>query len=170
MATAQADLTNISSALELGGSKVCVQSGTTTELNLQDYFRANNMSYEAVATASAEESLKAYSDGRCDVVTADASQLHGERLKLWSPRQHDILPEIISKEPLGPVVRQDDFQWFNVVKWTYYALINAEGDAEYNAPFTVGAHSVAATYAGDKSYNSSTASPIATTTRITSAT
>jgi len=117
---------NISSALELGGSKVCVQSGTTTELNLRDYFRANNMNYEVVATSSADESLKAYIEGRCDVVTADASQLHGERLKLPSPRDHDILPEIISKEPLGPAVRQDDFQWFNIVKWTNFAMLNAE--------------------------------------------
>src|SRR5215204_4342452 len=117
---------NVNSALELNGSKVCVQSGTTTELNLRDYFQANGMQYEAVATATAEDALKAYESGRCDVLTADASALHGERLKTSTPGDHDILPEIISKEPLGPVVRQDDFQWFNIVKWIHFAMLNAE--------------------------------------------
>lgn len=117
---------NVSSALELGGSKVCVQAGTTTELNLQDYFRANGMTYEAVATGTAEDARTAYEAGRCDVLTADASALHGERLKTANPNEHDILPEIISKEPLGPVVRQDDFDWFNIVKWTNYAMLGAE--------------------------------------------
>jgi general L-amino acid transport system substrate-binding protein len=116
----------VSSALELGGTKVCVQTGTTTELNLEDYFRANGMAYEAVALATADEALKAYEEGRCDVRTADASALHGERLKTASPDDHEILPEIISKEPLGPVVRQDDFQWFNIVKWTNFAMLDAE--------------------------------------------
>jgi general L-amino acid transport system substrate-binding protein len=117
---------NISSALELGGSKVCVQTGTTTELNLRDYFQANGMAYEAIAVTTADEALKAYEAGRCDVRTADASALHGERLKTSAPNDHDILPEIISKEPLGPVVRQDDFQWFNIVKWTNFAMLDAE--------------------------------------------
>jgi general L-amino acid transport system substrate-binding protein len=117
---------NIGSALELNGSKICVQTGTTTELNLRDYFRANRMTYEAVALETADEALKAYESGRCDVRTADASALHGERLKTSSPNEHDILPEIISKEPLGPVVRQDDFQWFNIVKWINFALLDAE--------------------------------------------
>src|SRR5215208_1465127 len=117
---------NVNSALELNGSKVCVQSGTTTELNLRDYFQANGMKYEAVATATAEDALKAYEAGRCDVLTADASALHGERLKTSDPNDHDILPEIISKEPLGPVVRQGDDQWFNIVKWTHFAMLNAE--------------------------------------------
>ena len=117
---------NVSSALELGGTKVCVQTGTTTELNLRDFFTANKMAYEAVALATADEALKAYEAGRCDVRTADASALHGERLKTASPNDHDILPEIISKEPLGPVVRQDDFQWFNIVKWTNFAMLDAE--------------------------------------------
>jgi general L-amino acid transport system substrate-binding protein len=84
------------------------------------------MTYEAVALATADEALKAYEAGTCDVRTADASALHGERLKTLSPNDHDILPEIISKEPLGPVVRQDDFQWFNIVKWTNFALLDAE--------------------------------------------
>jgi general L-amino acid transport system substrate-binding protein len=114
------------SGLELSGSKVCVQAGTTTELNLRDYFQVNNMSYEVVAASTLSEARTAYEAGRCDVLTADASALHGERLKTAKPDDHDILPEIISKEPLGPVVRQDDFQWFNIVKWVHFAMLNAE--------------------------------------------
>jgi general L-amino acid transport system substrate-binding protein len=117
---------NVSSALELNGSRVCVQTGTTSELNLQDFFRANGMRYEAVPAGSAEEARSAYESGRCDVLTTDASALHGERLKTAAPNDHDILPDIISKEPLGPAVRQDDVQWFNIVKWTNFALLNAE--------------------------------------------
>jgi general L-amino acid transport system substrate-binding protein len=117
---------NVSSALELTGSRICVQSGTTTELNLRDYFAAYGMRYEAVAAATADEALAAYIDGRCDVLTADTSQLHGQRLKSPKPPDHDILPEIISKEPLGPAVRQDDIQWFNIVKWTNFAMLHAE--------------------------------------------
>jgi general L-amino acid transport system substrate-binding protein len=117
---------NVTSALELKGAKICVQSGTTTELNLRDYFAANNMQYEPVPTATAEEALAGYIAGRCDVLTADASALHGERLKTPQPGDHDILPEIISKEPLGPAVRQDDVQWFNIVKWVNFAMLNAE--------------------------------------------
>jgi general L-amino acid transport system substrate-binding protein len=117
---------NVTTALELSGSRVCVQTGTTTELNLQDYFRANGMTYQAIPASSAEEARKAYESGGCDVLTTDASALHGERLKTSNPNDHDILPEIISKEPLGPVVRQDDIQWFNIVKWTHFAMLNAE--------------------------------------------
>ena len=117
---------NLTSALELGGSRVCVQTGTTTELNLRDFFRANGMSYEPVPASNAEEARRAYEAGRCDVLTTDASALHGERLKTSAPDDHMILPDIISKEPLGPVVRQDDIQWFNVVKWTHFAMLNAE--------------------------------------------
>jgi general L-amino acid transport system substrate-binding protein len=117
---------NLTSALELTGTRICVQSGTTTELNLRDYFSANSMAYEAIATPTAEEALAAYNAGRCDVLTADASALHGERLKTPQPGDHDILPEIISKEPLGPAVRQDDVQWFNVVKWANFAMLDAE--------------------------------------------
>jgi general L-amino acid transport system substrate-binding protein len=116
----------VSSASELGGASVCTQTGTTTELNLADYFRANNMNYEVVAFENNAEVIDAYDAGRCDVFTTDASGLYGTRLILASPDEHMILPEIISKEPLGPVVRQGDDQWFNVVKWTYYALLNAE--------------------------------------------
>jgi general L-amino acid transport system substrate-binding protein len=117
---------NATSALELTGSKICVQSGTTTELNLRDYFAANNMRYEAMPVGTLEEALAAYVAGRCDVLTADASALHGERLKTPQPADHDILPEIISKEPLGPAVRQDDVQWFNIVKWVNFAMLDAE--------------------------------------------
>ena len=117
---------NVSSALDLGGSKVCVQSGTTTEANLADYFDANNMTYTKVTTATPAETLTAYTDGRCDVVTSDSSQLYALRAKLAAPGDHLILPDVISKEPLGPVVRQGDDQWFNIVKWTHFALLDAE--------------------------------------------
>jgi general L-amino acid transport system substrate-binding protein len=116
----------VSSAHELDGATVCTQTGTTTELNLADFFRANGMSYEVVAFDRNDEVLSAYNAGRCDVHTTDASGLYAERLRLADPDEHMILPEIISKEPLGPVVRQGDDQWFNVVKWTYFALLNAE--------------------------------------------
>jgi general L-amino acid transport system substrate-binding protein len=117
---------NATSALELGGSKICVQSGTTTELNLKDYFRNNKMDYQPVTFTSADEARMAYDAGRCDVLTSDVSQLHAERLKLGKPVDHTILADIISKEPLGPAVRQGDDQWLNVVKWTHFAMINAE--------------------------------------------
>jgi general L-amino acid transport system substrate-binding protein len=116
----------IDTALQLGGKTVCTQTGTTSELNLSDYFRANDMSLNVLAFATAEESRKAYDDRKCDVLTSDVSQLYAERLKLAAPDSHLILPEVISKEPLGPVVRQGDDQWFNLVKWTLYSLINAE--------------------------------------------
>ncbi|WP_119268644.1 amino acid ABC transporter substrate-binding protein [Taklimakanibacter deserti] len=116
----------VNSALNLNGASVCTQTGTTTELNLADYFKANNMTYQVVAFEKNEEVLKAYQDGRCDVYTTDQSGLYAERLKLAAPDDHIILPEIISKEPLGPLVRQGDDAWFNVVKWTYFALVNAE--------------------------------------------
>ena len=116
----------IDTALELSGKTVCVQSGTTTELNLADYFRANNMSLSVATFPTAQEARTGYDEKKCDVLTSDVSQLHAERLKLSAPNTHIILPEVISKEPLGPVVRQGDDQWFNLIKWTLYALINAE--------------------------------------------
>ncbi|MCT8973116.1 amino acid ABC transporter substrate-binding protein [Microbaculum marinisediminis] len=116
----------VSSALELSGASVCTNTGTTTELNVADYFRANNMEYEIVAFEKADEVVAAYDAGRCDVYTTDASGLYAQRLKLTNPDEHMVLPEIISKEPLGPVVRQGDDQWFNVAKWVLFALINAE--------------------------------------------
>jgi general L-amino acid transport system substrate-binding protein len=118
--------TTASSALELDNAKVCVQSGTTTELNLVDYFRANNMRLERITFPTAPEAAKAYDAGRCDVFTSDVSQLHAERLGLAKPDDHVILPDVISKEPLGPAVRQGDEQWADIVKWTVFAMINAE--------------------------------------------
>ena len=116
----------VSSALELSGASICTNTGTTTELNVADYFRANKMEYEIVAFEKADEVVAAYDAGRCDVYTTDASGLYAQRLKLTDPDEHIVLPEIISKEPLGPVVRQGDDQWFNVAKWVLFAMINAE--------------------------------------------
>jgi len=116
----------VNSALELNGASVCTQSGTTTELNLADYFRANSMRYEVIAFGTADEMVKAYESGRCDALTTDVSQLYAEKLKLANANDHVILPEIISKEPLGPVVRHGDDQWFDVVKWTLFGMLNAE--------------------------------------------
>jgi general L-amino acid transport system substrate-binding protein len=117
---------NVESAIELDGRSFCLQTGTTGELNVADYFRANNMTYSAVELASLDEILTAYDGGRCDVFATDVSQLHAERLKLAKPDEHVILPDVISKEPLGPVVRQGDDQWFTIVKWTHFAMVNAE--------------------------------------------
>jgi len=116
----------VNSALELNGASVCTQTGTTTELNLADYFRANNMKYEVIAFGSADETVKAYEAGRCDAFTTDVSQLYAERLKLANVNDHVILAEIVSKEPLGPLVRHGDDQWFDVVKWVHFAMLNAE--------------------------------------------
>jgi general L-amino acid transport system substrate-binding protein len=117
---------NIDSALELNNSKICVQADTTTQLNLADYFRANNMKYQEVKLAKLDDVVKAYDSGQCDTFTADASQLYALRLALSKPDDHVILPDIISKEPLAPVVRQRDDDWMMIVKWTLYAMINAE--------------------------------------------
>lgn len=116
----------VASALELSGAAVCVQTGTTTELNLADFFSANGMQYEPVAFENNPEVIKAYDTGRCDVLSTDASGLYAERIKMTNPDEHIVLPEIISKEPLGPVVRQGDDGWFNVNKWTLFAMLNAE--------------------------------------------
>ena len=117
---------NISSALELDGSKVCVQSETTTELNIGDYFGANNIKYQVLKFGTVDDVFKAYESGQCNVLTADVSQLHALRLKLAKAGEHDILPDIISKEPLAPVVRQKDDDWLLIVKWTLFAMVNAE--------------------------------------------
>ena len=116
----------VKSAMELKGATVCVQSGTTTELNLADFFKANKIDYKVVAFEKNEEVLKAYQEGRCDVYSTDQSGLYAERLGFTNADDHIVLPEIISKEPLGPVVRQNDAQWFNVVKWVSYSLVIAE--------------------------------------------
>ncbi len=116
----------VTSALQLDGASICTNTGTTTELNVADYFRANNMDYEVVAFEKADEVVQAYDSGRCDVYTTDASGLYAQRLKLTNPGEHSVLPEIISKEPLGPVVRHGDDQWLDIVKWSLNAMINAE--------------------------------------------
>jgi general L-amino acid transport system substrate-binding protein len=117
---------NINSALQLSGASVCVNTGTTTELNLADYFRANNMQYELVAFEKSDEVVAAYDAGRCDVYTTDKSGLYAQRLKMKNPDDNVILPETISQEPLGPAVRQGDDQWANIVKWTHFAMLEAE--------------------------------------------
>ena len=117
---------NIASALDLGGAAICIESGTTTELNAADYFAANKLEFNTVVFVDQDEVVKAYEDGRCDVYTTDSSALAAERSKFANPADHIILPEIISKEPLGPVVRQGDDGWFNIARWTYYALLEAE--------------------------------------------
>jgi general L-amino acid transport system substrate-binding protein len=116
----------IASALELNGASVCVQQGTTTELNLADYFRANKLELKAVTFATNDETVKAYEAGRCDAFTTDASGLYSERLRMARADDHMVLPEVISKEPLGPSVRHGDDQWLDVVKWVHYAMVTAE--------------------------------------------
>jgi general L-amino acid transport system substrate-binding protein len=116
----------VNSALELNDAAVCVQQGTTTELNLADYFRAHQMKLKTVTFATSTEAVKAYDTGRCDAYTTDSSALYGERLRLATPAEHIVLPEIISKEPLGPAVRHGDAQWGDIVKWTHFAMLNAE--------------------------------------------
>lgn len=117
---------NVESGLELGDSKVCVQTGATTQLNLADYFRANNIKYQEINFPKVDDVIKAYDEGQCDVLTTDVSQLYAMRLRLTKPIDHVILPDVISKEPLAPVVRQRDDDWLLIVKWTIYAMINAE--------------------------------------------
>jgi general L-amino acid transport system substrate-binding protein len=116
----------IASALDLSGAAICIESGTTTELNAADYFAANNLEFNTVVFVDQDEVVKAYEDGRCDVYTTDGSALAAERSKFAVPDDHVILPEIISKEPLGPVVRQGDDQWFKINRWVYFALLEAE--------------------------------------------
>jgi general L-amino acid transport system substrate-binding protein len=116
----------VKTAKELGGATICVQTGTTTELNLADYFRTNNLQYKPVVFEKVDEAVRAYNTDRCDAYTTDASGLYSVRLQLAKPEDHIVLPDIISKEPLGPLVRQDDFQWFTIVKWVHFALLNAE--------------------------------------------
>ncbi|HLV84439.1 MAG TPA: amino acid ABC transporter substrate-binding protein [Devosia sp.] len=116
----------IASGLDLSGAAICVEAGTTTELNAADYFATNSMEFNTVVFVDQDEVVKAYEDGRCDVYTTDSSALAAERSKFAVPDDHIILPEIISKEPLGPVVRQGDDIWFNIARWTYFALLEAE--------------------------------------------
>jgi general L-amino acid transport system substrate-binding protein len=117
---------HINSALQLDGAKVCVQSGTTTIDNLADFFSSNSMALQEVISSSTDESIKNYDAGLCSALTSDLSQLYALRLRLAKPRDQVILPDVISKEPLGPVVRNNDLQWISVVRWVYFVMINAE--------------------------------------------
>ena len=116
----------VDGALALDKAKICVEAGTTSQFNLADFFRANAMTYEEKVFPGAAEAFAAFEAGQCDVLTRDQSALYGERLRLARPSEAIVLPDVISKEPLGPVVRADDFAWFTVVKWVNFALINAE--------------------------------------------
>jgi general L-amino acid transport system substrate-binding protein len=116
----------VKSAKELKGATVCTQTGTTTELNLADFFKSNNMQYKVVSFEKNDEVLAAYDSGRCDVFTTDRSGLAADRTKMKVPNDHVILPEVISKEPLGPLVRHGDSNWGDVVRWTFFAMVNAE--------------------------------------------
>lgn len=116
----------VASVLELSGASVCVRAGSTTELNVVDYYSKNNMNYELVLPSTDSEVSAAYDSGLCQVYSADAAALYSARLTLGDPEDHVVLPEIISKEPLGPAVRHGDEQWFNIVKWVHFALLNAE--------------------------------------------
>jgi general L-amino acid transport system substrate-binding protein len=116
----------VSSAKELNGATICTQQGTTTELNLADFFRSNNIKYEVVAFATADETFQAYDTGRCDAFTTDGSALFAERLRASNPDEHVVLPEIISKEPFGLAVRHGDNQWGDLVRWVHFAMLNAE--------------------------------------------
>jgi len=116
----------VASALELSEAAVCVSQGSTTELNLADYSRANKLKLKTANFATIDEALKAYESGRCDAFTTDQSGLYATRLQFAHPEDHIVLPEIISKEPLGPSVRHGDDQWFDIVKWVHFAMLNAE--------------------------------------------
>ena len=116
----------VSSAKDLDGATVCIQTGTTTELNLADFFRSNNISYEPVPIETNAEAQQQYLAGACDVYTTDASGLAATRATFEDPAAHVLLPEIISKEPLGPLVRHGDNEWGDIVRWTLNALITAE--------------------------------------------
>ena len=116
----------VKSALEMDGASFCIQAGTTTELNLADYFRTNKMKYTPITFDTSDQTIKAFEAGRCDALTSDQSQLYALRIKLQDPNSAMVLPEVISKEPLGPVVRQGDDEWFNVVRWSLFAMINGE--------------------------------------------
>lgn len=116
----------VTSAKQLDGATVCIQAGTTTELNLSDYFRANGMKYTPITYDTSDESAKSVEAGRCDVLTSDQSQLYAQRIKLAAADQYVVLPEVISKEPLGPAVRKGDSEWFDVVRWSLFAMLNAE--------------------------------------------
>lgn len=119
-------LLGVNTALTLSGAAICFLSGTTTQANVEDFFREKEMSFVPVTFDSIDDLVKAFDEGKCDTYTADLSQLYAIRLKLANPDDSVVLPDVISKEPLGPAVRQGDEQWFNIVRWTLFALVNAE--------------------------------------------
>jgi general L-amino acid transport system substrate-binding protein len=133
---------NVTSALELDRAKICVEAGTTSQLNVADFFAANSMTFEERAFPTAAAALESFQSGQCNVLTRDQSALYAERLKLARPADAVVLPDVISKEPLGPVTRADDFAWFNIVKWLNFALVNAEelGIKAGNAGEAAGSH------------------------------
>ncbi|RUQ37866.1 MAG: amino acid ABC transporter substrate-binding protein [Candidatus Competibacteraceae bacterium] len=116
----------VKSAKDLDGATVCVQAGTTTELNLSDYFRSHKMKFTPITYDKSDESAKSLEAGRCDVLTSDQSQLYAQRIKLAKPDDYMVLPEVISKEPLGPVVRHGDDEWFDIVRWSLFVMVDAE--------------------------------------------
>jgi general L-amino acid transport system substrate-binding protein len=131
-----AKLSGVTSVFNMSQAAICFVSGTTTQANVDDFFREKEMAYTAQTFANVNEAVAAYQDGKCDAYTADQSQLYAVRLKLAKPEEHIILPEVISKEPLGPAVRVGDEQWFNIARWTLFALINAE-ELELRGPGVV---------------------------------
>ncbi|MEI2735531.1 MAG: amino acid ABC transporter substrate-binding protein [Rhodoblastus sp.] len=116
----------VMSPLDFADVKICAQTGTTNRDNAIDYLSTNNVKHAIVEVGSPDDMVKAYQDGRCNVMTADTSQLHALQIRLAKPGAAVILPDVISKEPLGPAVRQDDPQWFEIVKWTHFAMLDAE--------------------------------------------
>lgn len=116
----------VKSALELDGANACIQAGTSTELAISDYFRENNIKYKAITFDTSDQTRAGFESGRCDFLISDQSQLYALRIGLQKPQDAIVLPEVISKEPLGPVVRQNDDEWFNVVKWVVNASIEGE--------------------------------------------
>ncbi len=126
-------LMGVTSVFNMGEASICFVNGTTSQANADDFFKDRNMVYTAVSFDNASDALKAYEDGKCDAYTADQSQLYALRLQLKTPDDNVVLPEVISKEPLGPAVRADDAQWFNIARWTLFALINAE-EMDLRAP------------------------------------
>lgn len=116
----------IETPADLDGAAICVQKGTTTEQNLADYFREKGLRYQPVTFTSSDRAINGFKAGRCGAVTSDLSQLYAQRTRLPEPTEAIVLPTVISKEPLGPAVRQDDMQWYNIVKWCLFALVNAE--------------------------------------------
>ncbi|MDC0932228.1 amino acid ABC transporter substrate-binding protein [Arcobacteraceae bacterium] len=116
----------VNSVKELDGATICIQAGTTHELNIADYFKANNMTYKGISYDTSAQAIEGFKSGRCDVTSNDSSQLYAFLLNLKDPSKVKVLPELISKEPLGPLVRQGDDKWFNIVRWTHFAMLNAE--------------------------------------------